>query len=63
MKKKFKLFKCVFQTKKGKCTRYMVAENETDAGLGLLLLGRIKHTHPKIDITEVPMNKRRFLEI
>ena len=57
----YKLFKCIFQTKEGEQTRYMVAQDETDAGLGLLLQGRVKHTKLQIDITEVKMDKRRFL--
>jgi len=49
----YSLFKCTFQTKKGKETRYVVERDRTTAGLTLMLQGRIKHTHPSIDIEKV----------
>jgi len=62
----FKLFRCDFLEKQGnkkvKTHRYMVAVDEVTAGLGLLLLGRVKLAHTRVDIEEVKMNKRMILE-
>ena len=40
----------------------MIAPDETSAGLGLLLVGRVKLAHTRVDIKEVKMNKRMILE-
>jgi hypothetical protein len=58
---RYKLYACKYKTAKGFKTSYMVAQNKTDAGLGLVIQGRIKHTSIHIEITEVKMDKRRFL--
>ena len=56
-----KLFKLRYKTRKGWQTGYMIAKNKTDASLGLIIIGRVKHTDIHINVTEVPMNKRMFL--
>jgi len=57
----FKLFKCVYKTAEGVQTGYMIDTDVTAASLGLILVGRIKHTDIHIEVTEVPMDKRMFL--
>lgn len=59
--KEFKLFKLRFKTKKGWQTGYTIDTDKTAASLGLILLGKVKHTDIHVDVTELPMNKRMFL--
>jgi hypothetical protein len=58
---KYKLFKCSYKTKDGWQIGYMIAKDKTDASLGLIIQGRIKHTDIHMEITEVDMNGRMFL--
>ena len=65
-KKEFKLFRCDFKEKVGnktvKAHRYVIAPDEISAGLGLLVVGRVKLAHTRVETKEIKMNKRMVLE-
>lgn len=60
---KYKLYKCTLQTKGGKKIRHIVAKDEVDAGLGVVILGKEKRSDRNIEVVEVVMDKRKLLEM
>lgn len=53
-----KLFEIKFKTRSGEKIKYVVAKNETDAVLGLVIDGKVKHSDITMLVKEVEMSEK-----
>ena len=53
-----KLFKVRFKAKGGYKTKYVIAKDETDAVLGLVIDGKVKHSDITMLVKEVEMSEK-----
>lgn len=56
-----KLYEVIYNQDKGYNVAYVVAVDEGDAARGLILETDIKLTDNKMDVTEIPFDKRKVL--
>ena len=53
-----KLFEIKFKTRSGEKIKYVVAKDETDAVLGLVIDGKVKHSDITMLVKEVEMSEK-----
>ena len=53
-----KLFKVRFKTRSGEKIKYVIAKDETDAVLGLVINGKVKHSDITMLVKEVEMSEK-----
>ena len=53
-----KLFEIKFKTRSGEKIKYVVAKDETDAVLGLVIDGKVKHSDITVLVKEVEMSEK-----
>lgn len=53
-----KLFEIKFKTRSGEKIKYVIAKDETDAVLGLVINGKVKHSDINMLVKEVDMSEK-----
>ena len=53
-----KLFEIKFKTRSGEKIKYVIAKDETDAVLGLVINGKVKHSDINMFVKEVDMSEK-----
>lgn len=53
-----KLFEIKFKTRSGEKIKYVIAKDETDAVLGLVINGKVKHSDITMLVKEVEMSEK-----
>lgn len=53
-----KLFEIKFKTRSGEKIKYVIAKDETDAVLGLVINGKVKHSDITVLVKEVEMSEK-----